>query len=60
MTKKEEILMRNLSRGRTVADRKKANDLNNFKLWKRVYPDTFKKVLRAMDEYAELKSGRKK
>lgn len=62
MTKKEEmimreILMKNLSRGRTDADRKKANDSDNFKLWRRVYPDTYKKVLRAMAEYAELKSG---
>lgn len=49
----EEILMRNLSRERTDADRRKANDLDNFKLWKRVYPDTYKQVLRAMDEYAK-------
>lgn len=53
MTAEENILMRNLSRGRTDADRKKANDLDNFKLWKRVYPDTFKNVIRAMNEHAE-------
>lgn len=60
MTKKEEILMRNLCRQRRDVDRKKSSDLDYFKLWKRVYPDTFKNVIRAMDEYAELKAGGKK
>lgn len=64
MTKKEEmimreILMKNLSSERTDVDRKKTNDADNFKLWRRVYPDTYKNVLRAMFEYAELKVGGK-
>lgn len=44
------ILMDALSRNRTEADRKRANNEDNYKLWKRLYPDTYQDVIKAMKE----------
>ena len=59
MTIIDKILCDNMSRLRTDADKKKLNDSDNFKMWKRVYPDTYKAVIKSMEEYAELKSKKK-